>query len=437
MIAMAAGLTLLTGAVRAQDNSAVPSAQPATLSYAPPQSMVCDPTGVVNKAKLASYLLTKFPVSAAALTSVGPLDPSTFERLLQNGCPAGSSACSKTDMSQITAAQGDYTWLMQGRIPGYKVADQVGPATYFQPNSTGNNIQCVAIKGSTPDPKVVQPKTQTTTGLHLANVRVRGNANDLAIDQSDSADFKGTSPATVSFSHDGVAQKTSAALTGYFGYDAFHAGTVDNWFEIVPYVGINRSVVTTGTGAKAKTVATDTVDPGILGSIYVIGDKLSHIINVRPDLLFDLVNDSTLASMNLQYIPVFVPTPLNSYYSLERWGPPVMVKIVLDARADLGTYTDRGLAAVASMNRDYTRIGGQGGIMLLSLDTDVPLTFSSTYTGMYGAWGGVNIGDFSNVLTFYLDKDKNAGISASYANGVREDTGKRENIWMVGLSYKY
>jgi hypothetical protein len=291
-----------------------------------------------------------------------------------------------------------------------------------------------------PPPKVA-PADQAK--VKFPDLRVRGKVTDLTIPQSSAADFKGTTPATVSFSSDGVAKKSTAAMAGYVGYVVFDVNGVSpngrtpgTEFEGILYTGVNRNVVTTGTGKTEKTTASDTVDPGALFSVTSHGDSVWNIFNVRPDLLFDVVNDSTLASVNFQWVPV-VKSTLNVFHSGEAWGLPIAGKIVLDARADFGTYPDRGSAAVASTNRDYDRFGGQAGIVLVSENDNVPITLSSTYTGMYGATGGVNVGDFVNALTLYLDSDKNVGVSASYANGVREDTGKRENTWLVGLSIHY
>ena len=226
-----------------------------------------------------------------------------------------------------------------------------------------------------------------------------------------------------------------AILDGYF--PSTDGRTLGDHYMMIPYVGVNRSIVTTGVGKAQKTSASSTVDPGILLSLATDGRDLVHIFNVRPDLLFDLENDSSLASVNLQYIPYVTVFPLNSFTTVKNPLLDFAFKIILDARADIGTYADRGSVAVASMNVDYRRFGGQGGISIISEDDAIPIAFTSTYTGLYGASGGVDVGDFVNTLTFYLDPNKNVGVSASYANGVREDTGKRENNWLIGLSFHY
>ncbi len=111
-------------------------------------------------------------------------------------------------------------------------------------------------------------------------------------------------------------------------------------------------------------------------------------------------------------------------------------KPILDLRLDNGVYTNRGATAAAA-NKDFVRVGGQIGIGIVSDNPYVPLSFLSTYTGLYGAAGEVNIGYFSNSITLPLDPNKYFGLTANYSNGNREDTGKREQLWTIGISGRF
>jgi hypothetical protein len=108
---------------------------------------------------------------------------------------------------------------------------------------------------------------------------------------------------------------------------------------------------------------------------------------------------------------------------------------MLDFRLDTGTYANRGLASVAKTHIDYVRLGGQAGLSII-LPSYFPVTFTTSYIGLFGARGNVDIGYFANSLSYPLVKDYVA-ITASYTNGNREDTAKREQLWLVGLSLHY
>ncbi len=104
---------------------------------------------------------------------------------------------------------------------------------------------------------------------------------------------------------------------------------------------------------------------------------------------------------------------------------------------NVGFYTDRGLSSVREQHRDFARIGGRIGISVVSDDPAVPLEFRSTYIGLYDTRGGRNVGYFANELNWALDARRYFLFGFSYSNGTREDTTKREQLWLLGLKVRY
>jgi hypothetical protein len=202
-------------------------------------------------------------------------------------------------------------------------------------------------------------------------------------------------------------------------------------------------------GSAAKPSATETVDFGVSADTFLVVENgyapWGHLIRIRPDYLFDLQDDSRIASLNIQYVPTVntlvrigsgesaFGLSLNTYRPL--WPGVVFLKPMLDFRIDSGFYTDRGLAAVAASHQDFFRLGGQTGLSLLSATDAFPIALSTAYTGLYGAIGQRNIGYFANSLSFNVAPYITPTVT--YSNGTREDTAKREQLWQVGLSFRY
>ena len=109
-------------------------------------------------------------------------------------------------------------------------------------------------------------------------------------------------------------------------------------------------------------------------------------------------------------------------------------EIVAVLKDDNGIYTDRGKASVVASHKNYARIGGEIGFSLVSDNSNVPLSLTSTYLRLHPVAGLTEVGYFSNSLTYSLYPNKYFGISLNYVNGTREDTGARQSQWTIALS---
>jgi hypothetical protein len=174
-----------------------------------------------------------------------------------------------------------------------------------------------------------------------------------------------------------------------------------------------------------------------LASLFLVSSsEFGHVLNFRPDFLFDFQDDSRLLTGRLQYIPV-VRGFLNDFI---RFVPDrddfASFKPVLDLRAEAGVYTQKGTNPIALAEPRIVRLGGQAGITIVSDSLYVPLSFSASYLWLEGILGR-DIGYFSSSLTWHLDPKKYFGITATYSKGEREDTAKREDQWTIGLTARF
>jgi hypothetical protein len=414
-----------------------------SLPFPPRQSEICIDSGsrkIVDKRKLARYLLSKFPFNAAAVPEgTEHLYPGVDlnRRIIADPqiCH-GNKFCKRNDQESVAGIRGNMAALLLGSIPGYRPTVVMDPEAYILGSNEDGAIVCEQEGGrpvEAPGAVLVPPPKATSP------VRVRGKASDLYIDRDQQKDFQGTSQAIASYAADNIAGKDTATLKGAFGYtiqtDLFKAS--GQRFDVVPYLETNTVVVDVDADSKTKPSATRTLNTGILASLFLVSSsELGHVLNFRPDLLFDLEDDSRLFTGKLQYIPV-VRGLLNDFI---RFVPDrddfASFKPVLDFRADAGMYTEKGSNPIALEESRVVRLGGQAGITIVSDWDPVPLSFSSSYT-WFEAITGRDIGYFSATLTWHLDPKKYFGISASYAKGEREETAKKEEQWTIGLTGRF
>jgi hypothetical protein len=425
-------------------------------SFPPDPAAICVPAAngagkIVDKRALAKALLADFPISGLALSgsiTITKNDPDTSKRIIAVATPGfckNNPDCGDADKKSIASIDGRLAGLFGTQQAGFRAPAGVDQNAWFSGPNEQNAMVCeipagTAVASTAP---ILKPPAKESSPI-----RVRGKVADLYIDRSQN-DFKSTSQATLSFAGDGVAKTQTNTLTGVIGYAI--PGVVGNERgqrgDLVPYVAVNRVIVNAFSGSKSKPSANETVSLGVTGSLFLNNETgtFGQIINLRPDFLFDLQDDSRLASLNLQWIPIageLLETSGDSSFHLglnyfhPLWPGVVSYKPLFDLRLDGGTYTDRGLPAVAHTHVDYLRVGGMAGISLISDVANVPLTFSSSYVGLYAASGRQNVGYFSNTLSFNLFNDY-VTPSATYSNGNREDTGKREQLWLVGLSARF
>jgi hypothetical protein len=413
------------------------------LPFPPRQSEICVESGgrrIVDKRKLARYLLTKFPFNAAA---VPERDDQGFAGLDLNRriiadpqiC-LGNKFCKKGDQESVAGIRGNMAALLLGTIPGYRPTVVMDPEAYILGANEDAAILCEQEGGRPVEaPGAVFAKPPKVS----SPVRVRGKANDLYIDRDQGKDFQGTSQAIASYTVDDIAGKSTATVKGAVGYAIGTELVLGNGqrFDLVPYVETNTVFVDVRPGSKSKASATETVNTGVLASLFLVSSSnFGHVLNVRPDYLFDLQDDSQLLTARLQYIPVI----RGLFNDFLRFVPDrddfASFKPVLDFRADAGVYTEKGSNPIALEEERVVRLGGQAGITIVSDSDLVPLSFNASYTWFEGIYGR-DIGYFSSSLTWHLDPKKYFGITATYSNGEREDTAKREDQWMIGLTGRF
>ena len=429
---MLAALAAAHAAVLAQD-----------LPFPPRQSEICVDSGgqrIVDKRKLARYLLTKFPFNAAAVPEGGEqIYPGVdlARRIIADPqiCQ-GNKGCRKSDQESLAAIRGNLAVLLLGSIPGYRPTVTMDPEAYILGSNEEGAIVCERTKaGPVEAPGAVFNPPPKASGP----LRVRGKANDLYIGRDQEKDFQGTSQAIVSYTVDDLAGKDTATLKGAIGFaiptDLLKGG--GQRLELVPYVETNVVIVEPHAGSKAKASASETLSTGLLVSLFLVSSsELGHVLNLRPDYLFDLVDDSQLLTFKLQYIPVARGLVNDFIRIVPGRDDLASVKPVLDLRVAAGVYTETGVNPLALEDRHVLRLGGQAGVVVVSDSPYVPLSFSASYLWLEGLQGR-DIGYFSSTLTWHLDPRKYFGISATYSRGEREDTAKREDQWTIGLTGRF
>jgi hypothetical protein len=413
------------------------------LPFPPRQSEICVASGgmrIVDKKKLARYLLTKFPFNAAAVPERD--DPGFAGLDLNRRIIAdpqichGNRFCKKGDQDSVAGIRGNMAALLLGTIPGYRPTVTMDPEAYILGPNEDGAIVCEEENGrpvEAPGAVFTRPPKATSP------VRVRGKASDLYIDRDQGKDFQGTSQAIASYAVDDIAGKSAATLKGAVGY-AIGTELVlgkGQRFDLVPYVETNMAFVEAGPGSKAKGSPTETVSTGLLASLFLVSSgDLGHVLNLRPDYLFDFGDDSQLLTARFQYIPV-VRGLLNDFIRVVPDRDDfASFKPTLDFRVDAGVYTEKGTNPIALEEDRVVRLGGQAGIAIVSDSDLVPLSFSASYTWFEGIFGR-DIGHFSTSLTWHLDPRKYFGITATYSKGEREDTARREDQWTIGLTGRF
>lgn len=416
------------------------------MPFPPRQSEICVPSGgrkILDKKKLARYLLQKYPFNIAAVPDSDihpPLSNLDLSRriIADPGICKDNKFCKPTDQASIAAIRGSLAVILIGQMPGYLPSSQVEPDEFIKGANEQNEVVCQEVGGKpveAPGALFAPPPKSTS------NFRVRGKASDLYVDRSQQKDFQATSSATMTFSGDQIASKHSTAIQGVIGYVIPTKGVLGNngeRLDIIPYVqGNDQQAVT----HNKRTVTSQTIDGGLLLSAFLLTENgahpIGHVINLRSDFLNDYQDGSQILSETFQYIPI-VNAALNDFIRVipER-DDFASIKPIFDIRVDGGTYIDKGTNVIAASHPDYLRAGGQAGATLVSDSPLLPLTLTSTYTWLGALAGNVDIWYFSNSATLNLDPNKYFGITLAYSKGVREDTAKTEDLWTLGLSGKF
>lgn len=427
---LAIALLLLSGLATAKE-----------IHFPPPPEQVCDQNNIVDKEKLAGYLLEKYPVSVLAVQSANVnTQASDFKQkllavlLTPNIC---KDKCAASDQQYLDKINGNMSQVLAGfQRPAFVPTAPVDPSVYFSEPTEKNPITC-GVK----DGKFIQPPglPLETPRTYTSRWRVRGDPNQLYVDSSDEKAFDATTKATIGIGEDNVARSKTSKAQGYLGYSFVREGRGGNDLEVVPYLGVNRNVVTVAPGNAEKPSNNDTTDAGVLISKYIVsiyggGSAWGHLFNVRPDFLWNFADGSRLATLNLEYLPVKTSF-INDFIRIGSGGGGASFKPVLSIKNDYGHYTDRGNPTVAASNDNYDRAGPQLGVVIVSDTSDLPLDFTTTYTRLFVVSGETEIKYFKNSLSYNFDKY--VSLSLSNSHGLREDTAKNENLSSLDLTGRF
>ena len=445
---------------------------------------VCDDS-TINKEKLAGTLVNQSGTGSLALridaimkrekkpTTISfpsgsfVVDASTpvwqimfgVEGLCEESSLAGPLHCSKEERNGISYMVG---WVNQILLADHakgirRTTNVTKAAQYFAGGDQDNRLVC----DRTPPPSTA---SASPWQFDWKNFRIRGSPDQIAYPHPPSdkaADIYGTSAlydssdgASVSFKYAGTQKSQTDALIGAIGYDFnFRKGDISNtsipFLDLAPYTAVDRELTTKPTGkppTSTTAFSAELVHAGVLGSALVLqpsdlpmevfGDRLiGHVFVLRPDYLFNLQDDSRLASLNLHYIPYFQRV-FNSYAHL---APDLNGLVIVDARAHFGWYTEKGAPAVPTINDNFVRLGGRvGGALEFAGIPGYPIDAYLTYTNFAPLAGYNNsLGEAQGSLTFNFGENKLFGLTVSYRNGRREDNAQRDEAWTVGLTTKY
>jgi hypothetical protein len=462
----------------------------AASGHAADADTLCTPRLIVDKEKLATFMLRHYPVSTAYLSIGAHHAPLQSNRALlhwllaKRAAAHGAGACDGADACNVDHIAQDINDMLDGKNQQLTPTRKTDALHYFDIPNDSFPVHCAA-PGATPDlsaagvagvagPTGVAAAAATTGAVVAAGattadmsaapadsgarnpgaaanaapapaaqaqptwldkVRVRGNPDQLAIDKSDTAGYASVDKAKIDLSNDSVASTRTNDVQAYLGYSLLQSTFGDgNTYEAVPYVGFkqNRVIVINPDGSMAVTTSR-TSDVGLLNSFHFIhaGTTDTEDLNVRPDYLMDSENGARLLSANFTYT-VFRKGLLNDLIPT-RFG--VSIKPILIGESRNGTYIDRGDASVSAIHQDFLRLGARVGFAVVSNNPAIPVDFQLTYTGLHAIVGSQGIHYTKAGLTYNFNQ--NVGLALDYSNGLLPETGDREKKWSLGVASKF
>jgi hypothetical protein len=408
--------------------------------FPPARALICTPASIVDKDKLVDYLVAKYPLSVLAFRqqdgdAVQPLR-ARLAALLGDpkSCEKG---CAAQDAGYLRAINGNLALLLAKQSqPWYRPTADVSPADYLAGKNEDAAIACgVPEDGLAAEaPGAVLPPKKD--GGPASRLRVRGDPGDLYIDQASADDFSASSKATLSYARDELADSRTIKSTAYIGYPiALSAGSGDKLAQAVVYVGWDRNVARKG-GAIVTDKSTDLAQVGLLYSNFIFGSGLNpmgHRINIRPDYVADRFNGSRLIELQAEYIPT-INGKLNDFIGLNP-GRSLLLKPMLALRSTNGHYKRRSDTPTDDPQENFSRLGGEVGFALIS--KSIPVSFTSTYTGLRAVRGTGKVSYFKHSLNYNFDDSQFFGVTLDYSRGTRADNLEAERKWELAFSFRY
>lgn len=410
-------------------------------SIVPQQAQICDDNHIVDKNKLATFLLDTAPVSRqledwAQANPRGWTGLTARQRLIADPdicTPVNGKVpdhCAATDAANLATARQNLISLLMRQPQSFEnVSRTFEPKDYF---GTASQLRCVR-SGPTDAPVEVAGAIGDKFDLKFP-LRIRGAADGIYFARTD-AQFKSQEKATISFSHNYVKSQQSEKFSVVAGYPVQLVDTGLQTAEIAPYAGISRDI--TKTDGEDPKVSANLWRIGAALDLSITSNHLTHWLVARPEYLFNDKEKSEVAAINFTYMPV-INGVLNDYrYVIPGNNHFMSLQPILDLRLNGGTFTRLGSRSEAE-SHDYIRAGGQAGIAFSSDVIPFPadLTVTQTYLPALSAHSR-DLHYFKAVLSLGVDKDRVFGVDISYVDGRREDLLDSERAWTISFGLKY
>jgi hypothetical protein len=208
--------------------------------------------------------------------------------------------------------------------------------------------------------------------------------------------------------------------------------------SIAPYVQVERL---TNSNPKAAVNNVDQITFGGSAEIGFDWGPGANYFRIRGAGVEDRVAGASSGSAIAEWIPV-VDGILNSPF--EFGGVPVsfLFNPELKARYDEIVVND-----ITGAKQYLFRVGAQATFKYRAIADALPeslkgigfltsLHGATTVSWLTSSFDGRSYGYFKSSLTYNIDPEGYVGLSGSYTKGRSEDTGRRQDIWTLGLTAK-
>lgn len=415
---------------------------------------------IVSKEKLAKFFLNQnadaLKLYVNADTSAGQpqwrrifTDPNFCVN--NSGCLAKNEKTGKLDdsaaqktLAQVRFALADFIQTQATNGTYYSTGNPNIGSSYLLNDDKVNPIYCVG----TELPAVAKAAPGNTGGP----VRLRLSSDDLNVDSKSDA-FKTLKPATVTFTRDGVAKKTTFSSQAALGYAipldfAKPASAVYFAAEVVPYVTALESYTKVGSQAPSYGDTNNWAVGALFHAdeTFVDTSSVNNVFMAKPQYLWNTKDRSEIASLKFMWQPWTqnlvgsAPSPtINTPFPIGSAIGGYYAQLLFDLRLDSGTYTNKGDdPATIAQHKSYDRGGSMFGFALTTPANGPHVTLNVTETLLEGFAGQVPyISLFQAMATYYFDSTGNIGVSGQYKNGRDEDTAEYAQTYTIGLSAKF
>lgn len=300
------------------------------------------------------------------------------------------------------------------------------PTRFFGPRRTAI-ILCE--QGTAPAPSTLAEGKEVGQGASIVHFRLRGTAADLV----STARLKNVAPATISFSRDAVAEKSTFGINAVAGL-AVTPG--DGRFSLVPYLSYERSAVTGGDDNIEK------LSPGLLGGLYLEGPSAALHAKLELSYIADFEQHARQGKLRLYLEPAFkLGGGQGVLFGSYLFRGPLRIRPDVTGIIDVSRIYDRGTSEALRDAKSYAGFGGQAEIRAyLDVDSwlsDLTLVAGGRQLFMTGAIEQDSINRWWGSLEYASDALPNLGFGFSFTRGENDDTFQRQEIYQIGLKLRY